>query len=270
MFTRTTGFFIVPLWLAAMSWLVAHDVWPGLSAQDPPTLKVTDWLREHGTRAQLTIMDGQKRIGTVWTTYLIDDTTIRRDDVIWIERLPVDLAPLRVIVESIFTSDGVLDEFEIRLDSADTRMRLKGERFPMDFAFTFETGPVFKSFKVPLNDGSLIAGAFNPFAQLSDLHVGQTWRMQVFNPIAAVTGLGNRFTSMVVSVTGEERIDTGVWEGNCLVVEAKGAKAWIDVNGVAQLQEMEFPILGSIRIIRRPDFDKAARQHARQHRFLNR
>ncbi len=255
MFTRTTGLLIVPLWLAAMSWLVAHDIWPGLTAQDPPALKVTDWLRNEGSRSQLTITNEHGRLGTIWTIYRVEGKTIRRDDVVWIERFPLDIAPLRIIGESLFTAEGVLDEFTLRLDNPDTAMRLHGERFHADFSFTFECGPLFNTYKVPLIDGGIITDAFNPFVDLGDLHVGRTWRMQVFNPVSVLTGLGDRFVSMLVTVTGEERINTGVWEGNCAVVESEGAKAWVDVRGVVQLQEMTLPLVGKIRIVRESGFD---------------
>ena len=266
LFTRATGFLIIPLWLAAMGWLVAHDVWPGLVAQDPPTLKATEWLAREGSRAQLTIENQHGKIGTIWTTYRLD-RIIERTDLIWIDRLPLDITPLRVEVDSLFTVKGVLDEFTLELDNADTHLKLHGERFHSDFSFTFESGPVFKSFKVPLVDGGIIAGAFNPFAQLTDLHVGQTWRMQVFNPVAALTGFGERFIPLLVSVTGEERIDTGVWAGNCLVVESDNAKAWVDIHGVARLQEMTLPVAGKIRIVRQTGFDEEGRTAARKKRL---
>ncbi len=255
MFTRATGLVIVPLWLAAMGWVFAHDVWPDLAATDPPRLKATDWLKGEGARARLTIEDEHGQLGTIWTNYLVDRSSIRREDVILVERFPVDITPLRILVESVFTPDGKLDEFTLQLDNPGTRAHLHGERFHADFSFTIRAGPIFRTFTTPLSDGELLADAFNPFNDLGVLEVGQTWRMQVFNPVSAATGLGNRFLTTTVTVTGEERIDTGVWEGNCSVVESDTAKAWIDVHGVAQLQEITLPMVGTFRIVRQKEFD---------------
>lgn len=266
-FTRTTGWLIVPLWAASMGWLVAHDVLPGWVAQDPPRMASAAWLHGAGGKTQCTIAGEQGRLGTLWTTYLADAGSIERYDDVWIERLPVPLAPLRIRVTSTFTPDGVLDEFTLVLESAETLMRLHGERFHADFSFTFQANTVRKAFKVPLVDGGIVSGAFNPFSQLSGLRLGQSWRMQVFNPVAALTGIGDRFIPMLVKVTGERRISTGAWSGNCFVVESGRAKAFVDADGVVQMQEMTLPVLGTLRIVREPAFDDAARRRARRRSF---
>ena len=260
MFTRATGFVIVPLWLAAMSWLVAHDVWPGLTAQDPPLLQATEWLKTEGVRAQFAIHNEHGRLGTIWTEYFIDRDSIQRWDTIWIEQFPVAIAPLRISADSIFTADGALDELTVRLENTETDIRLHGERFHKDFSFNFESGPFDKSFKIPLAEGRIISGGgVNPFASLTNLTVGQRWRMQVFNPIAALTGLGDRFIPILVEVTGEEKIFSAGEEVNCLVVESAHARAWVDENGAVQIQEMTLPLVGKIRILREPTYDNKAR-----------
>lgn len=114
MFTRTIGWLVTPIWLLAMSWLVAHDILPHWTASTPPALRSSDWLGGEASRSQFTIYDGLGEMGTVWTEYLVDERSIRRDDLVWIDRLPVDLAPVRIGVESMFTGDGVLDEFTVR------------------------------------------------------------------------------------------------------------------------------------------------------------
>ena len=270
MFTRTTGCLIVPLWLAAMSWLVAHDMWPGLTAQDPPNLRVTEWLANEGTRAQHTIYSDDGRLGTIWNQYRLSEMSLEREDLIWIERFPVSVAPLRMNLESVFTADGVLDELTVRLENLDMAMRLHGERFHSAFSFVFTSGPVEKTFKISLADGGIISGGFNPFAQLTDLRVGQRWRMQVLNPLAVLTGFGDRFIPMLVEVTGEEKIITGKGEQTCLVVESPHARAWVDPNGAVQVQEMTLPVVGRLRIVREPDFDEQAHKEAKDRKWLNR
>ncbi len=267
MFTRVTGFLIVPLWLASMGWLVVHDVWPGLTAQEVPPVVVSEWLTGQGAQSQYAIEGDMGRLGTLWTTYMADEASVLREDIVWIEQLPVPLAPLRVNARSTYTHKGVLDELSMTVQCDRTRMRLNGERFHADFSFTFECGTVHKAFKVPLARGRMISGAFNPFSQLVDLHVGQTWRMQVFNPVASIMGVGERFMPMLVKVTGEQRISTGAWEGNCMVVEAGDAKAWVDAHGVVQLQTVNLPGMGELRIVHEPEFDAAARARASRHEF---
>lgn len=254
----------MPAWLAAMGWLVAHDVWPTWTALDPPPLRVSHRPGNNESRAQFTISGQLGKMGTVWTTYRIDETAIRREDLIWIERLPVEITPLRVTVNSDYTVGGVLDEFTLRLETEEADLKLHGERFPSDFSFTFESGPIEKAFKVPLSSGGLFTGAFNPFSELGILQVGTKWRMQVVNPVALLTGMGNRFIPMLVEVTGEERIATPEGVKNCMVVESPSAKAWVDADGRVQVQEVMLPLIGALRIVREAGFDETQRVQMRR------
>lgn len=260
MFTKTTGLFIVPTWLAAMSWLFAHDVWPLFAARDLPRLQPSAWLREEGRRAQFEIHHKGIHIGTLWTEHRVGENVVSREDLIWLEQPTFLRESLRVRVSSTFSPEGLLDEFTFRFETGTAReFTLHGERFPSDFSFELTSGPIGKAFKVPLVDGGLISGAFTPFGDLGELHVGQTWKMQVFNPITGLTGVGKKFTSVLVEVTGEENIVGPDGVVKCFVVEASGAKAWLDENGAVILQEVEVPLMGTIRISRALEFDEAMR-----------
>lgn len=263
MFTRTTGFFIVPLWLAAMSWVVARDIWPTLTALPAPPLQVNDWLRTDGLRSHYLISDDVGRVGEAWSEYLIDEQAIRRDDVIWLERLPALSPPARITVASVYTGAGELDEITIRAENRDAEMRLHGERFHADFAFELTSGPINKAFKIPLSEGRMITGAFHPFSALTHLRVGQRWHMQVVNPIASLTGFGSRFVPLLVEVTGEERIAIGGGHRNCLVVESQRTKAWVDAQGAVLVQELTLPMFGTLRLVRDSEFNEDGRSLAR-------
>lgn len=257
MFTRATGFVIVPLWLLAMGWLVMHDILPAWTALDVPALKLTDAMKKGSGNTQHVMFDDDGEIGRIWTTYLIDESSIRRDDLIWIDRLPVDVVPLRLTVTSTFTAAGVLDELTVRIENEDHTFELHGERFDTDFSFKLDTGtPVVKAFKVPLSDGSMITAAFNPFSTLSDLKVGQRWRVQVFNPVATMMPFGDKFFRMLVEVTGEERLRTPWGERNCLVVESPNARAWVDATGEVIKQELTLPLVGKMTVLREPEFEQ--------------
>ena len=265
-FTRTTGFFIVPLWVLAMGWLVAHDAWPRWNAKPPPPIEVTEWLRDEGRKSQYALHDEFGRMGTVWTEYLIDINSIQRNDLIFMERVPPILAgfaPLRVKVESTHTAAGVLDEITVRLEAAHIEVLLHGERFHSDFSFKLESGLIDRTFKIPLSSAGLITGAFNPFGSLTKLKVGQTLNMQGVNPLAIVAGIGDGFIPLMVEVTGETRLSTPYGEHNCMVVEAAGAKAWVDARGAVIQQEAQFPLLGKLTILREPSYDQDAAVAAR-------
>ncbi len=265
MFTRTTGFVIVPVWLAAMSWLVAHDVWPGLTADDAPALQVTDWLKGEGASSQFAIFNDQGRLGTIWTDYYIDPVVTQSRDTIWIERTPIGIAPLRVTVDSVYTKKGILDDLTVQLESPTAAARVHGERFHQDFSFTLNSGTMEKTFKIPLVDGGmLVGGGLSPIASLTGLEVGQRWRIQVLNPIAVLLERGDRFVPMLVEVTGKETLTGEAGDVLCTIIESPYAKAWVDGNGSVQVQEITLPVIGRTRIVREANYDERARLAARR------
>lgn len=267
MFTRSTGWIIVPIWLIAMSWLVAHDVWPQWVAQDAPPFRFSDTLRESDRRTQQSIHDDVGRIGYIWTEYLLDPQSARRSDTIYLERLPVQVTPLRMVIDSVFTAEGILDEFTLNLENADHMLELHGERFHSDFSFRLTMGTVERLYKMPLSDGGLIAGMVNPFTHLSGLYVGQRWRMQVFNPLAVITGLGDRFTSVLVEVTGREILTVNGQLQEHFVVETSSAKAWVAADGSVPIQEVKLPLIGKLRITRDAEVDADKRHTASRARL---
>lgn len=262
MFRRSSGLIIIPFWLGSMGWLFAHEIWPGLTAQDPPVVVASDFLSKEGNRIQRGVYDSFGRIGTIWSQYAVAEKTVRRDDLVWInvDRLAGGLGPVRLDIDSIYRPDGQLDEFTVKMELADREAKLHGERFHSDFSFTLESGPLFKTFKLPLSQAGMISEGFSPFNQLAGLKVGQRWRMQVFNPLSALSGFGESFTGVLVEVTGEETIATLEGPKRCLVVESSMVRAWVDEHGVVERQEVTLPFQGgrgALRIVREPYDDEA-------------
>lgn len=270
MFTRTTGWIIVPVWVVAMAWLVAHDVWPRWTAQDAPPLTVTEALRSDERITQQTIRDDAGRVGSIWTEYLIDPQSVRRTDTVYLERLSVPITPLRIIMDSVFTSEGILDEFTVLLENPDARLELHGERFHADFSFRLKWDTVEKLYKMPLSEGGLISGVVNPFSRLSGLRVGQRWRMQMFNPLAVLTGFGDRFTSVLVEVTGVEPLTVRGRTRDHFIVESPNARAWVAPDGSVPLQEVRLPFFGKLRISADEVVDEPRRVQASRGRLLRR
>ena len=256
MFTRATGLVIVPVWLTAMSWLGYHDIWPTFAAQEPPRLVASEWLKQEGKQTQYAIYREGERIGAIWTRYTASEDAVQVTDLIWIDRLPVPITPLRATAETVFTPDGLLDEMTLELQNYDAKFKLHGERFHSHFAFHFESGPIERAFKIPLADGATISDAFHPFGQLGRLRVGQSWKMQVYNPIADLIGIGDRFVSVLVTVTSAEPIITSDGKKLCFVVESPASKAWVNGYGEVLIQESTLPVVGKIRIVRESGFDE--------------
>lgn len=267
MIHRLMTILIVMFWLGAMSWLVARDVWPAWTAQTPPLVKIADHLQEEDNRQQSGIFDAGGRAGTIWTIYKPEKERIVREDLIRIDRFALPGAPLGLIVESVFTAEGVLDEFTLRIAKRGVKIvTLHGERFHADFSFELDS--VYgghHTFKLPLSESNLIASGFNPLAGLSDLHIGQAWRMQVFNPVSAVLGIGDRFIPLLVEVTGEETIHTMDGPIACLLVETNtGTRAWVSPDGIVHRQTAILPVGGALTIVRELfNESRYARAHAK-------
>ena len=263
---RATGYFVVLFWLASMTWLVWHDVWPGLTAGDAPQVA---FRPESGSiDFQVGIYDAVgRRMGTIWSTHHQYGQTPRRDDTIYLASF-LGLGRLLIEIESQFTAQGLLDEFDLQVFGLDLDVHIHGERFTSVYGFHVQAGGWQETFKINADGAGLIGDAFRPFAALPGLKVGQSWRTQVVNPLAVVTGLGRRFTPIVVRVTGRESV--AVADGpavDCLVVEAPGVKAWVDHDGRVLVQQVQLPVGGTITLRDEP-YDEAARRSAKTSREL--
>lgn len=260
-----------------MAWLVARDVWPAWRADDPPRVRPGDWIEEADRHAQFTVADEFGPIGTIWTRAVVDRDSLQRYDTILLDELRMSggvplaaIGPLKLTVDSTFSAEGLLDEFTATVESPIVeKMRLHGERFYADFSFTFSAGSEAReqAFKMPLVDGGLIGGALSPFASLSGLRVGRSWRMQVFNPIAALTGAGDRFLPVLMTVTGREALPVGNGRRNCYVIESPNTKVWVDERGSVLRQETALPLVGRILITREDTYDEDAHAAARRLRL---
>ncbi|GJM23635.1 MAG: hypothetical protein DHS20C16_00500 [Phycisphaerae bacterium] len=239
-------------WLASMAWLGWHDVWPAWTAVDAPRFDGGDWLTEETSQSQLRIVDQfKRRVGTVWTEYTENKARISRNDTVWIDGLgPVPM--LRIEIDSDFTKEGHLDEIQMDLFGAGEKFKLLGERYSGHLAFKMDLGTRTQYFKVDAAAVGTVDSMFRPFATLPRLEVGQSWRTHVFNPLAALTGVGSKLIPMLVKVTGWESIKTDEGEAKCFVIEAGKARAWVKTNGVVVRQVVTLPIGGTLSIEAEP------------------
>jgi len=264
MVSRLAGPGITLFWLASMGWLVWHDVWPVWTAHDPPRSITADWITEERRDQQARIEDkyGQA-IGTIWSRYRRSGEACSRDDLIVIDRFPA-ISPVRIEVDSQFDTQGRLDELSASVYVQDFSFQVRAERFGSQLAFEFISGATHQTLKLADADAGMIGELFSPFPAMPDLQVGQTWRMQVVNPLAAVLGKGSRFIPLIVRVTGRDMVQTPDGPVECLVVEAPNARALVGPDGTVHVQEMELPVGGRI-VIRNEPFDEAAYTLARSH-----
>lgn len=261
MLARSIGFGIVLFWAVATSWLVWRDVLPAWTAQDPPKVVAAEWVKRYGREAQFGVFDTDgRRIGGIWTRYTSGSTTDREDD-IYLDDCPL-LGPTHIHVKSVFDVEGQLDEIDIEVLGHWNPIRIHGERFPSQFAIRIDAGLTKQVFKIDLARAGTFSDMFRPFDAMPNLRVGQSWRMQVFNPLAAVTGIGHRFIPMLVRVVGREMLRLNGELKDCLIVESTNVKAWVDRrSGVVLIQEVTLPVGGTYTVKCEP-YDETARRDA--------
>jgi len=268
MFFRVSGWVILLFWAASMTWLIRHDVWPALTAGEPPQVAPNRAGISGIQVFQVGIFNEyDHRIGTAWTTYAPPRL---REDVLYLSGFLLP-GPILLEIDSTFTGSGELDEFKLTArgpgiplptDGIHPPIEVRGERFASVYGFTLVAGGLEESFKISAAEAGLIGDVFRPFASLPGLEVGQSWRMQVVNPVSVVTGVGRRFVPMLVRVTGRETILTpGGEELSCLVVEAPNVTAWVDDEGLVWVQRVRLPIGGELTVRNEP-YDEKARRNA--------
>ncbi len=240
---------IVFCWMIANTWLVWHDIVPAWTAQNPPAVVDKGWVDVYGQFAHFGIYDDEgHKVGGIWTEYISSAASTDRTDDIYLNDLHT-VGPMCTYVKSVFDVDGCLDEIDIAVQGAWETIRITGQRFPGQFAFKVDAGVFKHVFKIELSRAGKFAAAFRPFDAMPNLTVGQSWRVQVFNPIAAVTGFGQEFVPMMVTVTGREMATFDGEERDCLIIESAGARAWVDrVSGVVYQQDVDIPVIGSYSI----------------------
>jgi hypothetical protein len=128
-------------------------------------------------------------------------------------------------------------------------------------------GPIRREMNLDFAASRMIGESMNPFASLPTLRVGQSWRMQMLDPLAAVLTGKTDFKPVVATVTGMETIPHPTEPGRtveCFVVVTSPAssKAWVDAKGTVFRQEAELPGVGRVTMIKEA-YSERQREEAR-------
>lgn len=263
---RLIAFGAAICWLAAMSALFVRDVWPAWTAQDPPPMTADQLTGLVGRQEQYAIYDTQgKRLGTAWNN--ISDTagTLSMYGTLLINgvtRIPV----IRVETITEFDQAGGLDTFKLDVFGVPmTVIQVRGERHGIYFPCQLKLGPVEREVNLDMAASRMIGEAMRPFSFLPTLEVGQSWRMQILDPVKAVFARQTEFTSVVATVTSKETIEHNGEQVECFVVELNPheAKAWVDEHGRVLVQEVQMPGLGRLTVREEP-YEADKRSMAKQ------
>lgn len=276
MIYRLLGVASFLLWAAAMISLFVHDVLPEWTAQDPPRMTAQQFRLLSESLQQYRIVDGRdRRLGTAWSEVSVSgDLTVSRGTVLLDGLSKVSVVPfkaipaIRIQTEARFDQEGELDEFNLDVYGfLDQRIFVHGERRGIYFPVEMQFGPLRREVPLDFAASRMIGGSLSPFACLPTLRVGQSWRMQMLDPLTAVMSGRTEFRSVVARVTGKEAVSHPTEPGRtveCFVVETTPAssKAWVDEKGCVFRQEADLPGVGRVTLIKEA-YSAAAREAAR-------
>ncbi len=261
---------VVLLWLGAMTALFVRDVWPSWSAQDAPPMladSLADLLHRQEQYGLFKVNQAGEpavRVGTAWASIQPAGQGSAIRGTVMVNGLPL-IPPVRIETETVFDNDGGLDSFWLRvLGIPRTRVFVRGERHGIYFPCEIHLGPIHRQTNLEMSASRLIGDSLRPFSVLPTLHVGQSWRMQLLDPLSAALTRRVQFRSLVAHVTGMETIEHRGETVECFVVETspQQVKAWVDRQGRVLLQEAEMPGLGRL-LVRHEPYDEELRTRAR-------
>lgn len=277
---RLFGILVVLMWLTATFGLIRRDVWPAITARQPPPTPSGELIARIGERHQYGIFRASSgaRVGTSWMQlqsrpdFTNGDVSNNAADVTSTTHLGpiIGNPPLNVELGLHLMADGTLDNFTFdivgahRMTGDPLRIHAEGESFGQKLACKFQIGLMERTFSLDAATSSLVGDTFQPFACLPALEVGQAWRMQVIDPLTALTGGGQLVPrTKLVRVVSKETIEIDGKKTDAFVVETEGARAWVDERGLVLRQQLDVPLIGRL-VVQRERYDESALSNAKR------
>ncbi len=255
---------VVLLWMGSMTALFVRDVWPAWTAQDLPPVCSADVFDGIDRNQQYGMFVGAGgRIGTSWTRFrsITDVQTIEMTH--FIERIG-DFGPIRIETDLRFSADqGRLEEFSVRLHGAPQPIQIEGERIGDEIVCNIHAGTTRRAFHVNAAVAGMIGESLRPFSVLPDIHVGQTWRVYMLDPLSLLLGGKTAPRPLLVRVTGRETITIRGTPTEMFVVEWPSSRSWVDDRGRVIRTQIDVPLIGRLTVLAEPFSDsdlRAARE----------
>lgn len=257
---RIWGISITLAWLVMLGFLIRQDVMPFWLAQEPPSDSIPD-----GNFQTAIMKEGGRRIGTSWVTTvnLAESKTVHGVTILDVSTIIPLMKSIRLESTLSYNDADILDEFTFLLDTEGASARVSGERYDMEFACIAELGTVKRQISLDARLTAYLSDTLKPFTLLKGLHVGQSWRMRVIDPLALLQSQEARFDVRLVRVTKKEKIKHRGEQAECYRVETDQTVAWADEEGRVLRQEVSMPFLGKWIMLDEP-YDGRARQDAKR------
>ena len=276
MINRWIGIVTLGLMLSVNSALVLRDLCPRWLASDPPISKALRLQTGQRIETQYGIFNGEgQRIGTSWTqsSRNEDITSIQHRTILAGDTLPISLkfGALRLDTNMIYRDSDQVDEIRVYIYGLGFPIKLEGQHFPPDdFACRWQVGEERGDWVIPGSYTRGLGDIIRPFDSLTELTVGQSWRLELLNPL---TGLFSDFGAgdmtmegIYVRVTRLEEIEHHGQRVEAFVLEAENLRAWVSHKGTVMRQELTIPLVGTLVLVDEP-YDDEMRQLEIQRTF---
>lgn len=262
---RWIGIFSCGFMLIVNALLFNRDIAPRWFAGERPPCGILGVGDEANSQARIEAADGQV-IGRTWTRSSCSKELRAVRSITFLERLNAGQMMLgsKIVIntEIIFTAAGQLSTIGIKVDGLGLGLQFRGEFFePDNLACRYRVADMKGEFVLEGVDSKAVADMTKPFDRLSGLYVGQSWQMELVNPLQSLMPRGAAGLDpepVIVRVTGREPIEHAGKRVEAFVVEADRVRAWVGDDGMVLRQEVDLPILGRLTLIDEP-YDRALR-----------
>lgn len=265
MLNRWLGIVCFALMGAADVALFVRDVLPSWTPGDRPAPLILSVgpMEEHWLQTGL--FDAQDRpLGHSWTRLHRGASIATHETYTYIHEMPLpdgrSTPPVQIRLKLVYQQRfDRLDELFLHVFGLPFIIRAEGQAVADQFPISWRVADRQGSFILDAETTAALGNALAPFQRLERLQVGQTWRMELFNPLAGVLPGFERAAmgsdSVVVRVTRHEKIQVRGRFYDTLRVEAPHSVGWVTDDGRVVLQEVSLPLFGRL-IIRDEPFRK--------------
>jgi hypothetical protein len=262
MLNRWIGILSIAAMLLANAAIFTRDVLPRWLPDDAPPSDAQLLAPDERREVQVGIYDALGRqVGQSWTvaqrSTVGDVVSVRTTTVLRGLALPGGLRTPEVRIESDASygpADNRIDEVNLRLYGLGLPIQLNGQAMPTaEFACTWRVGADDGSFLLDSKAPAALGDVIRPFDRLPDLYVGQTWRLDLLDPLAQIVPDLDRhgldLEPILIRVTRRERISHAGRDVDAYVVEGNNTRAWVAEDGRVLRQEVRLPLIGQLVLL---------------------
>lgn len=259
---RWIGIACLTLCLSVNSALFLRDILPRWTATAPPAPPAASLRINEERRTQLAIYnESGNLVGHSWTiasrTY--EALAVRTRTRLHAMLLPGHATMPGLTVQSDFFYDNLLQlsDLNVSVGGLGIPIGLRGEAMPPDslsceWQFDAHRG----RFVLEGPATRALLDLTRPFDELTGLEVGQSWSVQVFNPLtgllSGLNGPDMRMEPALFRVTRVEVVEHRGQRVECHVVEGERIQAWIAPAGRAIRQVVSLPLIGVLTLVDEP------------------